>query len=439
MTAHPFRSGPRERLRRLVARLYPERQIVLRVDGRLSFIRLSPRKQMAATLVVLAAGAWTAYASVGYVFHDAIVASKDRQIEGIRLAYRSLLGEMGEYQKRFAAISQDLVKNHGLMLSLVEENAALQQSLKDAENKLTDTRAERKRVAAARARLKHQLGEVEGKMRSLANRNFSLKDDLQVVEADLERAMNERNEAVSEGQRMRQRIVRLEARLADLQKRERETVHRLTDQAVAHIENVEKVIAMTGLNADALITAATGREIGRGGPFVAAKEGRPAGGHLMAELSTLDSRLDHWQALQDVMRRLPLAAPLDGYYVTSSFGKRRDPINKKWAMHYGLDLGSTKKASVYVTAPGRVTFAGWKGKYGRMVEVDHGAGVKTRYGHLRKFTVKKGQAVKFRDKIGVLGNSGRSTGEHLHYEIQFKGKPRNPMKFIRAGHYVFKE
>ena len=439
MKVHPFLSGSRERLQRLLVRLYPERQIVLRANGRLSFVRLSPRKQMALTLVLLAAGAWTAYASVGYVFHDAIVANKDRQIAGVRLAYRSLLGEMGEYQRRFAAISQDLVKNHGLMLSLVEENAALQRSLKDAETQLTDTRAERERVVTARARLKDQLGEVEGKMRSLASRNFSLKDDLQVVEADLERAMTERNEAVTEGHRMRQRIARLETRLADLQKREEDTVQRLTEHAVAHIENVEKVIAMTGLDAGELIVAATGREAGQGGPFIAAKEGERTGGRLMAELSHLDSRLDRWQALQEVMRRLPLSAPLNGYYVTSSFGKRRDPINKKWAMHYGLDLGSTEKAPIYVTAPGEVTFAGWKGKYGRMVEVDHGAGVKTRYGHLRKIVVKKGQAVKFRDKIGVLGNSGRSTGAHLHYEIQFKGKPRNPMKFIRAGHYVFKE
>ena len=90
-----------------------------------------------------------------------------------------------------------------------------------------------------------------------------------------------------------------------------------------------------------------------------------------------------------------------------------------------------------MTAPGVVTFSGWKGNYGRLVEVDHGAGIKTRYGHLAKSLVKKGQKVGFRDKIGLVGNSGRSTGAHLHYEVLFKNRPRNPTHFIKAGKYVF--
>jgi murein DD-endopeptidase MepM/ murein hydrolase activator NlpD len=71
------------------------------------------------------------------------------------------------------------------------------------------------------------------------------------------------------------------------------------------------------------------------------------------------------------------------------------------------------------------------------VEINHGAGIKTRYGHLDKTLVKKGQVIKFRDKIGLLGNSGRSTGAHLHYEVLFEGRPKDPMNFIKAGRYVF--
>ena len=125
--------------------------------------------------------------------------------------------------------------------------------------------------------------------------------------------------------------------------------------------------------------------------------------------------------------------------MTSSFGKRRDPINRKWAAHYGVDMGAVFRSSVYVSTAGTVTHAGWKGKYGRMIEVDHGGGIKTRYGHLHRILVKKGQKVTFRQKIGQVGSSGRSTGAHLHYEIVFKGKPRNPMKFIKAGRHVFQK
>ena len=160
---------------------------------------------------------------------------------------------------------------------------------------------------------------------------------------------------------------------------------------------------------------------------------------LKANLSTLNARLQYSQALESVMRKLPLSAPLDSFSITSRFGKRRDPINRKWAAHYGVDLGSVFKSPVYATAPGVVTHAGWSGIYGRLIEVDHGAGLKTRYGHLYKILVKKGRQLKFRDKIGLLGSTGRSTGAHVHYEITFKGKPKNPMKFIKAGRHVFQE
>ena len=85
-----------------------------------------------------------------------------------------------------------------------------------------------------------------------------------------------------------------------------------------------------------------------------------------------------------------------------------------------------------------MVFAGWRGRYGRIIEIDHGHGVRTRYGHLRKILVKPGQEVDHRQKIALVGNSGRSTGPHVHYEVRFRGQSRNPMKFLKAGKYVFK-
>ena len=147
--------------------------------------------------------------------------------------------------------------------------------------------------------------------------------------------------------------------------------------------------------------------------------------------------MNHWEMLRDIMRRVPISAPLTNYRVTSSFGKRRDPVNNRWAMHYGLDLGGPMKSVVRATAPGKVVVAGWMGRYGRMVEIDHGAGLRTRFGHMSKITVKKGQKIAFNDQVGLLGSSGRSTGPHLHYEIIFNGKSVDPLKFIKAGQHVF--
>ena len=108
-------------------------------------------------------------------------------------------------------------------------------------------------------------------------------------------------------------------------------------------------------------------------------------------------------------------------------------------MHYGLDFAGPFKTIVRATAAGVITYAGRKGPYGRFVEINHGLGVKTRYAHLHKILVKKGEKVNFRQKIGMMGSTGRSTGSHVHYEVLFKGRSQDPDKFLKAGKYVFKD
>ena len=107
-------------------------------------------------------------------------------------------------------------------------------------------------------------------------------------------------------------------------------------------------------------------------------------------------------------------------------------------MHYGIDLAGVYHSPVRATAPGVVVRVGWNGSYGRVVEIDHGLGLRTRYGHLHRILVKRGQKVGFRRKIGQMGNSGRSTGAHVHYEILVNGKPLDPAKFMEAGEHVLK-
>ena len=437
-------SGPRgtwfDRGGRWLGRRFPERQILVRTGARISVVRLSKRTQWAMALVLAAAGAWAGYASVSYVLHDHVVAAKDKdkEIAGVRTAYRGLLSEVGEYQRKFAAITRDLEANHGMMLGLVEQNAALQQNLKSVRTELESSQQERSDLDAAREELKRQLAELEDGLHQAATRNYSLRGDLNSAEADLQTALSERNAAVIESRRLTRRVGELNAEMVELRDRERQAVERLSDHADGLIASAEGVIEKTGLEKEALFAAAGKPTSGQGGPFV------PAGAadtqsELAADLAALEGRLTHWQNLRAVLEQMPLAAPLDSYYITSSYGKRRDPITGKWAMHYGLDLGARAKSPVLATAAGTVTQAGWKGRYGRFVEIDHGAGLKTRYGHMRKISVKRGQAVNFRDKIGLLGNSGRSTGTHLHYEVVFAGKSRNPIHFIRAGGHVFQE
>ncbi len=156
-----------------------------------------------------------------------------------------------------------------------------------------------------------------------------------------------------------------------------------------------------------------------------------APGHLTARETRLHS-------LEKLLTKLPLAAPLDKYRVSSHFGKRVDPLNKDVAFHSGVDFPGRDKTPIRATAPGKVVHAGEMGRYGTLVEIDHGNGIRTRYGHLHKALVHVGQKVKYRHRIALMGSTGRSTGTHLHYEVRVDGKPRDPLNFIEAGRFVFK-
>lgn len=420
-----------------LTRAFPERQITVRSEARVRYFRFGRNFQAAATLVFMASGSWIGYSTASYLLNETIIDGKERQVETARNAYSNLLNEVAEYQRKFLAITHDLEENHALMLDLVEQNTELQQDLSTVEYKLRMTEDEREQAFVTRERLKDELSGIQQNLHSLmTNRNFLLQDNLDTIETDLQRALEERNAALITGERMRREIGQLENRLNHLQVTQLDTVGELIERTDESIDNMTRVVEMAGIEmADILPESELG---GQGGPFVAAISS-DAGDDLTERLTTLENRLNYLQVLRARMQQVPLSPPLTTYYVTSSFGKRRDPVNQKWSMHYGLDLGGPMHSSVYTTAPGVVTFAGWKGNYGKLIEVDHGDGIKTRYGHLAKILVKKGEEIDFYDKIGLLGSTGRSTGPHTHYEVVVNGKPLDPMKFIVAGRHVFQE
>jgi murein DD-endopeptidase MepM/ murein hydrolase activator NlpD len=155
-------------------------------------------------------------------------------------------------------------------------------------------------------------------------------------------------------------------------------------------------------------------------------------------LDNLNARMDRLTDLQGLLTRMPLDTPVKQFEITSSFGVRRDPFTGSFSQHLGLDMASPYKSSVSSPGEGKVVYAGWDGGYGRMVEVDHGMGLITRYGHLSRILVKEGEHVSRGTVLGHLGCSGRCSGPHVHYEVLVNGKPVNPLKFLKAGSDVFK-
>ena len=144
------------------------------------------------------------------------------------------------------------------------------------------------------------------------------------------------------------------------------------------------------------------------------------------------------RALSNTLLKVPLRKPMTGDIDESSpFGIRTDPIVHEAAMHTGIDFRGDTGDPIHATASGTVTIAGLSGGYGKMVEIDHGNGVATRYGHLSQIDVDVGDAVRSGQTVGKLGSTGRSTGPHLHYEVRVKGEAVDPQKFLDAGERIF--
>jgi murein DD-endopeptidase MepM/ murein hydrolase activator NlpD len=146
-----------------------------------------------------------------------------------------------------------------------------------------------------------------------------------------------------------------------------------------------------------------------------------------------------WKRLDQLdqgMVAIPSAKPVDDVSITSGFGVRSDPFRGGAAMHSGLDIPGPIGTPIRASADGIVGRAGWVSGYGRLIELEHGRGIVTRYGHLSAINVAAGSRIKRGQLIGLMGSSGRSTGSHLHYEVRLDGRAVNPIPFLRATDYL---
>lgn len=151
------------------------------------------------------------------------------------------------------------------------------------------------------------------------------------------------------------------------------------------------------------------------------------------EISTRLAALDKKIAQQNLLlANTPSIEPVQGL-ITSGFGERSDPFTDEPAVHTGIDIASQRDHPVVATADGVVVRAGWENGYGRCVEISHGMGIRTLYGHLDEIRVTEGERVVRGQVIGLLGSSGRSTGPHVHYEVRLDNRPVNPLQFIFTG------
>jgi murein DD-endopeptidase MepM/ murein hydrolase activator NlpD len=193
----------------------------------------------------------------------------------------------------------------------------------------------------------------------------------------------------------------------------------------------EREIRRLGLKPERLAPA--GSSQGMGGPF------EPVAGDRAAD-PNFKALFMSWKKLETLEQgtvAIPSMEPVHGTSFTSGFGVRSDPFKGRAAMHPGIDLAGPLGTPIYATADGVVDRAEWNnGGYGNLVEIDHGHGIQTRYGHLTRYVVAAGQHVKRGELIAYMGSTGRSTGSHLHYEVRLDGRPVNPIPFLQSSDYL---
>jgi murein DD-endopeptidase MepM/ murein hydrolase activator NlpD len=139
---------------------------------------------------------------------------------------------------------------------------------------------------------------------------------------------------------------------------------------------------------------------------------------------------DQFESKKDLIAHTPSIRPVEGGYFSSGFGKRRDPFNGRWEIHSGLDISVGRGTPVCATADGEVVFAKRTPGLGNLVIVDHGYGFTTAYGHMSRFNVGLGARVTRGQKIGEVGNTGRSTAPHLHYQVSVMDNAVDPRDYI---------
>jgi murein DD-endopeptidase MepM/ murein hydrolase activator NlpD len=426
-------------VKRLFARLVVERQVILRWNERYKFIIVTPRAQLVACGVFLLIIGWFAFANVAALYQQSVIAAKDREIDTGERNFAALRDEVSRSVARIEGLNQNLKGKHAEIRGLFAQRIRLRKRLGSVKVKLGESEKDREMARASRQVIDRELGQLRVTLDGSVKRNIRLRGAVESLETRLEDAALDRGELIGEQDRLERRVRNLEKNLVDLQTSRQRVLDRLTERTVNRIAEFKEVIAMTGLDADKLLGGVFDNSAGQGGPFIAFKpEADRKEDEFDARLAVLNGHMDRWDGLKGLLKTLPLTSPSDHYYVSSRFGKRRDPVNKKWGMHYGVDLAGVKKSPVLSTAAGTVVSVSRHPSYGRVIVIDHGLGIRTRYGHLHKILVRRGKKVGFRQKIGLMGNTGRTTGAHIHYEILVNGKPYDPLKFMQAGKYVFK-
>lgn len=435
-----MRSRLAARIHGVLERVFPERRLFLRSDTETRFIRLKPETQLVAWTGSIVVVAWTIVATA-ILLMDSIGAGNFRaQAQRDQLTYEQRLNALSTErdaramealaaQERFNSALRQISIMQTELLATEEKRRELETGMEVVQATLRDTmraREEARQQVAALSANEEDEGsasisdDAAGTVGLLASALADTASERDKIAADAEFAIDQAQE------------MQLELRL--LQERNDQIFRQLEEAMLVSVEPLDEMFRAAGMNPDNLIDQVRRGYSGTGGPLTpiqfSTRGGNPDPDALRA--NAILTAMDRINLYRIAAEKAPFSIPVkSNFRYTSGFGPR-------WGrLHAGTDFAGPIGTPIYSTADGVVTHAGWSSGYGRLIKIRHDFGIETRYAHLNAMDVRVGQRVSRGERIGAMGNSGRSTGPHLHYEVRVNGNPVNPMTYIRAGQDVF--
>ncbi len=436
------------RINATLERYFPEQRLFLKSDAETRFIRLRPVTQAVALGVGGVLLGWTILATA-ILLMDSISAGTSReQVQRQQALYEERLNalsadrdlradEAARAQDRFTLALTQVSTMQSRLLASEDRRRELETGIDVIQNTLRRTIKERE---TARNEVL-ALSLAPGKGRTDAGRMRDAESTLDYMTAALGDIATQRDAMAGAVKKATDRTAAVMQEKTDLMARNEVIFTQLEEALTVSVEPLEKMFRDAGQSPEDMLNAVRKGYNGQGGPLTPINLSTrgiatQSGEELRA--NAILKGLDEMNLYRLAAFKTPFAMPVkSAFRWTSGFGMRRDPKGAGNRMHSGTDLAGDYGTPIYATADGVVTEAGWSDGYGRTIMIKHAFGFETRFAHMSQLRVEVGQKVSRGDRIGDMGNSGRSTGTHLHYEVHLNGTPVNPMTFIKAATNVF--
>lgn len=436
----------------VIGKVLPEQRLFAKTDQRTRFLRLSPLTQLTGIVSLAALMAWTGYIVSEHVSGDDQGAQLVEADQSLVEIYELRVARLEEDKRRLA---DRLSSSQAEVAFAADKAAQTHQSLGSA---LTSSRM----MKASEASHLTQLDELSKLQVATSERCDGLDFELTTATAaqtemaqqlqasdaalaDLATALEEtadiRDHAQSAASRLSFQVASLQAEYDLRRDQQNRLMSRLEDAARLSLGSLDTVFSKTGVDLDKVLAEVKRDYSGSGGLFIPIEadigfDQPNDDGDDTNRVKTLLSDMERINSMRIAIDRLPFLRPVGPARFSSGYGPRKDPKNGRKAFHGGIDFAAPRGTAIYATGDGEVVFSARQRGYGNLIKIRHAFGYETVYAHLNRRRVQVGDKVKRGDRIGDMGNTGRSTGTHLHYEIRVNGNTINPAKYIEAARNV---